>query len=327
MNPILCVTEFTELTLEAARVSADLAQRWGERVVLVRSVDEREQFAFPLRSRLVQHDWRRLADESRRLRELGFEFDEKVLRGMPEDGVAQFAWNSRARLIVVGSPPVRPIDRWALGCLAEEIADTSLVPVLAVRSAAPFMTWLRNDRPLRVYVGVDPAERADAVLNRLEELRAAGPCVMVAGDVAYPEVGHLRPEPPPSELRDHEFRPSDRAEDVWTGLGARHVSVSDATAASRVASVLVEAASAEQADLLVVETHPHPDHALLPHRCLAAGVLRRAPMNVLCVPAPDIEPPRNVSHEQPRARESAAFAAGLTGQQVSGGMSHDRIRS
>src|SRR5688572_12788951 len=138
MNPIICVTEFTERTVEAARVATALATRLGDRAVLVRSVDEREQFPFELRSRLVREDWRRLAKEAQQLRQLGFDFEEQVLRGNPEDGIAGLAWKSGARLVVVACAPTGTLDRWALGSLAEEIAATSMVPLLAVRSAETF---------------------------------------------------------------------------------------------------------------------------------------------------------------------------------------------
>jgi nucleotide-binding universal stress UspA family protein len=198
MNPIICVTEFAEHTLTAAQAAAAFARRWEERIVLVRSVDEREQFPLPLRSHLVPQDWQRLSAEAQELRRRGFDFEEEVVRGMPEDGIASFAWKSRARLIVVGCAPTRLLDRWALGSIAEEICDTSLVPVLAVRSAEPFIQWLeQGGHPLNVFVGIDPAVRNDAVLNRLDELRETGACRLTAGYVADPEVDHASDRPLP----------------------------------------------------------------------------------------------------------------------------------
>ena len=309
MNPILCVTEFTELTLDAARVATACARRWGEHVVLVRSVDERGQFPFPLRTRLVQHDWRRLAGEAARLRQLGFDFEEEVLRGIPEDGIAAFGWNAHARLIVVGCRPTRGLELWALGCLAEEIAARSLVPVLAVRSAAPFERWFEGGAPLNVYVGIDPAARPEAILYRLDELRALGSCAMSAGLVAYPEINHSRPEAAPAGLREHEFRPGrDATEAGWTEFAARNIAVSHVDSAGRAEAALVERASAAQADLLVITSRPHTEPELLPHRCLARGVLRRAPMSVLCVPEADLEPPRIAAEAQRAgAREAGEF--------------------
>src|SRR5688572_33280269 len=115
MNQIICVTEFTELTIEAMKTAARFANRWGERVALTHSVDEREQFPYNVRCRLVEQDRPRLAAETQRLQQLGFEFDAVLLRGMPEDGIAGYAWHSRSRLIVAGATPTGVIEHWALG--------------------------------------------------------------------------------------------------------------------------------------------------------------------------------------------------------------------
>lgn len=293
MNPILCVTEFTELTPGAVRVASGLAKSWGERIVLVRSVDEREQFSFELRSSLVAENWRRLAEEAERLRALGFEVDEKVLRGMPEEGVAQFAWNCGASLIVVGSTPAGRIDRWALGCLAEEIATTSQVPVLAVRPAAPFDAWLAGARPLHVFVGVDPVARPQAVLNRLDELLERGPCTLAAGFLPYPEYSHTPAMHAPAARRHHEFQAeADFTARLESELLARGAAIEKLELGRDVALGLVEHASRAGADLLVITSRPRIDGALWPPRCLARGVLRRAAMSVLCVPEADLEPAR-----------------------------------
>jgi nucleotide-binding universal stress UspA family protein len=310
MNPIICVTEFNELTIEAVKVAASFARHWGEPVVLVRSVDERGQFPFPLRSRLVQHDWRRLAVEAKELRRLGFTFEEEVVRGVPEDGIASFAWKSRARLIVVGCNPTHLLDRWALGSIAENICDTSLVPVLAVRSAAPFIPWLEGHHRLNVFAGFDPAARDDAVLNRLDELRGTGPCTITAGLVSDPEADHSKLEPAPVAYREHEFRAEqdDSVRAVSSDLAARDIAVRSVEGKNHPDAVLVAQANEAGADLLVLTSHPRTDLTLLPHRCLARGVLRRAPMNVLCVPEADIEPPRVASMARTQSKGTRAGA-------------------
>jgi nucleotide-binding universal stress UspA family protein len=280
-------------------------------VVLVRSVDERGQFPFPLRARLVQHDWRRLAVEAQELRRLGFTFDEEVVRGVPEDGIASFAWKSRARLIVVGCSPTHLLDRWALGSIAENICDTSLVPVLAVRSAAPFTRWLEAHHRLNVFVGLDPAARDDAVLNRLDELRDTGPCAITASLVTDPEADHSKLEPAPVAYREHEFRAEqdDSVKTVSNDLVVRDITVRSMEEKNHPDAALVAQANEAGADLLVLTSHPRTDLALLPHRCLARGVLRRATMNVLCVPEADIEPPRVAATARIQSADTRTGAA------------------
>lgn len=290
MNPIICVTEFTALTREALRTADALAKRAGENVLLVHSVDEREQFAFNLRSRLLESDERRLATEAQELRNLGFAFEEVLLRGMPEDGVAGFAWRVRARLIVTGSTPTAAVEHWALGCIAEEISETSLVPVLAVRSATPFERWLSGSAPLNVFVGFDPIARPDALLNRLDELRLSAACAVTAAIVTYPESKTAPSSTDPTGHGLHTVH-TDHAGTMSSELRRRNIAYVDLHASHDVAGDLIRNAQAAKADLLVIATHPRDDLTLLPRPALAHRVLRRAPMNVLCVPESDIEPP------------------------------------
>lgn len=311
MNPILCVTEFTEQTIDAARVSAALGRRWGSRVVLVASVDEREIFPFRMRARLAQDDWRRLAQEARLLRGLGFDFEEEVVRGGPDDSIAALAWNSDARLVVLGGAPCGRIDHWALGSLAEEIADTCRTPLLAIRSAGALEQWLAGERTLNVRIGLDPAARADAVLHRLDEWAALGSCRFSVSLLAYPEVSHTGAEEPPPDVREPQFRP-ERELREWLDheLTSRGIEVAPLRAAGHDETALIAGASESRADVLVVESHPRPDHPLLARRSLARGVLRHAPMNVLCVPETAVQPPAA------SLRAATASAMTATGDEV-----------
>jgi nucleotide-binding universal stress UspA family protein len=309
MKPIICVTDFTDLTIEAARTASAFAQRWNERVILVHSVDEREQFPYPLRERLAGSDGHRLAEEARQLRQRGFDFEEKVLRGMPEDGIAGFAWRSGAGLVVVGSAPTANLEHWALGCIAEEISDTSLVPVLALRSAAPFERWLAGDAPLKIWMAVDPAARPDAMLHRIDELRELGPCAISATFVLYPENPFA---PSPLTTASSGERPTngfvtdrDPLETTAGELAAREARLIDSHPRPATATQLINDATDTAADLIMVTSHPRKDLTLLPHRSLCHGVVCHAPMSVLCVPEPDIEPP----HHAAQARHAPAMAS------------------
>ena len=262
-------------------------------------MDEREQFPYNVRSRLIDQDRPRLAAEMQRLQQRGFEFETALLHGMPEDGIAGFAWHSRARLIVAGCTPTGIIEHWALGCIAEEITDTSLVPVLAVRSAAPLEAWFAINRPLNVFVGFDPVARPDAVLNRLDELCQMGPCKITSTIVAYPETRAKRATTERATAGCHEVKPDQTyRETLCRELAARNISVHHASPGRDVAEDLVDRAGEARADLLVIESHPRDDLTILPHLALAHGILRRAPMSVLCVPEPDIEPPHSVARVQ-----------------------------
>jgi nucleotide-binding universal stress UspA family protein len=155
------------------------------------------------------------------------------------------------------------------------------------------LSWLDGTRPLRIFVALDPARRADAVLFRLDELRELGPCEVTAGFVMYPEVRHAGAVRAPAAFRGHEFKAGDERAALGRELAGRGIDVAQVEPTRHPETKLVERAAAANADLLITTSHPHDDLAILPHRCLATGVLRRAPMNVLTVPEADIEPPRS----------------------------------
>ncbi len=124
-RPILCGTDFSESATEAVRAAAALAQRFHEPLILAHSVDERGEFPEHLRPRLMNEDRPRLAAEAERLRKLGLTFEEKLLGGAPDDGVASFAGKANARLVVVAASGTGALGRLVLGSVAERIAETS----------------------------------------------------------------------------------------------------------------------------------------------------------------------------------------------------------
>ena len=94
-RPIICGTDFSENATEAVRAAAALAQRFSAPLIVAHSVDERAKVPDHLRPRLMNEDRPRLAAEAERLRQLRLTFEEKLLRGAPDDGVASFAGRRR----------------------------------------------------------------------------------------------------------------------------------------------------------------------------------------------------------------------------------------
>ncbi len=232
-----------------------------------------------------------------RAAKLGFDFEETILRGMPEDCIAGYAWRSGAGLVVIGSAPTATIEHWALGCIAEEVSDTCLVPVLAVRRAAPFEAWLDKGVPLTVSVAIDPAARPAALLHRIDELLELGTCRISATFVQYPESATW-PSAHSSRQGDDGFSPmaaSNADLTAWTArqLAERNVVLTETRIHAPNATQLIGTAIESGADLFMVTSHPQRDLDLLPHRSLCHDIVCHAPMNVLCVPEPAVEPPHH----------------------------------
>lgn len=298
IKPIVCGIDFSESAFQAAIFADALARKVGAPLVLVHSADERGEFPDHLRARLMNDDRPRLAEQAERLRSLGLTFEEKLLRGVPEDGVAQFAAQAGARLVVVGASGMGSAwaRRWGLGNTAERIAETSSVPTLVVRDATPFKAWARGERALKVVAGVDFTANSDAALRWVAELRKIGPCEVVAGYVDWPleEATRLGVSgqhgiggnvPTIQSVLERDVR-----EKAVRLFGGNDVRVCVRGNWGRTDIPLAEMAVEAQADLIVVGTHQRHGLDRLRNGSVSRGILRYAPMSVACVPTPAAEP-------------------------------------
>jgi len=294
-RPILCGTDFSESATEAVRVAAALAQRFSAPLIVAHSVDERAEFPNHLRPRLMNEDRPRLAAEVERLRKLGLTFEEKLLRGAPDDGVASFAGKAQARLVVVAASGTGAFGRWVLGNVAERIAETSPVPTLVVRAAEPFLAWARGERALKVFVATDFTATADAALRWVAELRQMGPCEITLGYIDGPAEKRAEPavfdgkgkDVAPPEVRQVLAR--DLREKAGRLLGAEPA-IRIEPGSARVDAHLIQLATEAGADLLVLGTHQWHGLDRLRHTSISRLILRDAPMNVTCVPVPAVQP-------------------------------------
>ena len=305
-QPIVCGTDFSENADKAAAVADALARHLGAPCILAHSVDERGEFPDHLRTRLMNEDRPRLAEHAGRLRERGLTLEEKLLRGVPDDGVASFAAQAGARLVVVGASMMGTswLGRLLLGNISARSAESSSVPTLVAHDAAPFVAWARGERTLKVFAGVDFSTSSDAALRWIAELRLIGPCEVIAGYVDWPPEEAARlgisgsiglEENPPAIQQTLE---RDVREKVVRLLGGENVRVSVRANSGRADAPLLEMAVEAQADLVVIGTHQWHGLSRLQHGSVSRGILRHAPMNVACVPAPAAAPVAG-----PRVRE------------------------
>ena len=290
-TPIICGTDFSENARQAANVAATLATRLSAPLVLVHATGLLIQGSTPEAYDAVSASFReRLHEEAERLRGLGATVEETLSAGAPDEVLVQLAQQRQARLLVVSSLGLRAPTRWLLGSVAERTAESSPVPTLVVRDAAPFEAWARGERPLNVFVGVDFTANSDAALRWISELRQIGPCEVVAAYADWPpeETARLGVsgsfgllENPPGMQRVLE---QDMQEKVARLLGEEHVRIVVQGGWGRVDAQLVGLATEAQADLIVVGTHQWHGLSRLRHGSVSRGILHHAPMSVACVP-------------------------------------------
>lgn len=308
---ILCGTDFTGASYEAARAAAAIAARVGVPLALVHVLD------FPLTpdegdaggalskrwKELFQPEMERrrtlLENEADRLTESGADVRVEVVAGAADEALIAAARERDARLIVVASLGRRNASAWRLGSVADRLALSSPVPVLVVRDARPFEVWSDGrdgGRPLRVLLGVDFGRTADAAADWVAELKTTGPCEVVAGHVYEPdrESRRLGLEPAPGE---HAARARLEAtlREVWDArlaerVGEASLLLRPRAASAHVADVLVELSETSRADLIVLGTHQRKGFSRHWHGSVSYSVLPLAATNVVVVPAAAAEP-------------------------------------
>lgn len=277
---VLCGTDFSPAAEAAAGVAATLARRLESPLLLLHAETHAAEPAVT----------ERLEREAARLRTAGATVLAEIARGLADEQLVVRAQPGRCRLLVVGALGGRTAGRWVLGSVAERAAERAAVPTLVTRAPEALAAWLRGERSLRVFVAFDFSRSAEAALGWVRELRALGPCRVIAGFVFWPPeqrarlggTGPLPLEGGSAEVlamiqRDLRTRAAEvlgdgdfevRAESNWGRQDVR----------------LAELAYECGADLLVTGSHQYHGFERLWHGSVSRGLLHHAAMNVAVVP-------------------------------------------
>lgn len=290
---IIVGTDLTENARKAVTAAVVLAARWKDSVEIVhvaspffQTVLSGEAYA-TLASSLSQC----LHSEVERLANSGVEARERMLSGTPDHALAGLAGKNHARLLVVASHDRRDNERVS-GGTAERIVQRSPVPALVVHSPEPFEAWTQGERPLRIFIAFDFTEASCGALRWAKHLAEAGPCEIVVGHVALPVDENARlgltpgANPPLVQAVLHrELRERAEAES-----GGRNVRVRCECTPGPPGPRLLEMAEEEHADLLLVGMHQRHGLSRLWHPSISRSLLRRASLNLLCIPGALHEP-------------------------------------
>jgi nucleotide-binding universal stress UspA family protein len=292
---IVCGTDLSERSRPALAAAAAIARRAAEPLCAVHVLGGSELLDELLddagRQRLAAAAAERLARVVEAVPGAdGARVHQRVLVGHPVRTLLAFARAERATLVVVSSQGHAASPLYRIGGTSERIALESPLPLLVVRSAAPFEAWARGERPLRVLVAVDFTTSSLAAVGWVKALRRAGPCEVVAGHV-YDAVDASRRygkggehpslvEPDREVERLLERDVAGIVGDLAAGGGVR---VRVHLALGRLADHVVELAATERADVIVVGTHHRRGPARL--WSVSTGVLHLADASVATVPA------------------------------------------
>ncbi len=282
---IVCATHFTDSSNDAVHVAAALAQRTRQEVLLA-SVLPALQLSDALGHRKEIDVTDNLETAAQLLRSEGIKAEAELVHGAVDSALARLCARQRAQLLVVGdsSRGGRPLFGKPIDRLPYELS----IPLLVVRSARPFEDWAQGKGPLRVLLAIDHTWRSELARNWIERLAEYGPLEVIATHVWSPDEeaarhgrGPVRDEASEQamarRLREDceaalEGLPSNVTHRVHLEIGRKHV-----------AELLVQVAAREQADLIVLGTHPqHGVLGLL--SSVSHAVLAKALMSVAFVP-------------------------------------------
>jgi nucleotide-binding universal stress UspA family protein len=282
---IACATHFSDSSNAAVRVAGQLALHASERLVLA-SVLPMNQFSDSLGARQEAEISRQLETSAAPLRARGVKVDTLVVHGSLDLALRRLCAATSAQLMVVGDSH-GPFTTF-FGSAAERLAWELPVPILLVRSPAPFDAWARVEAPLRVMLAIDHTWSSALAREWMSTLADYGAIDLIATHIWSPTQEYARRGLALShEDRDHEtlavlLRAETEASLELLPRAVSHRIILE-IGRGNVAQQLIEVASREHVDLIVLGTHlKHGLLGLL--NSVSHEVLSRTTMSVAFIP-------------------------------------------
>ena len=289
--PVVYATDLSPGADSAGEVVAEFARRLGSPLALAHPIHLPGALAGDRKASrwLVASRKRTLRQTAASLREKDFDVVESVRPGPADASLAQFADGQNARLIVVPGK-TRRMSRWPRTSLAARIAGRARTPVLVLRETDTLHEWLREKRPLKVFIAYNFSASSDAALRWVKHLARVGPCEVVLTYVNQPVEDYVRigargPLPfghnPPEVLAVLERDLKARARAILGDVPVRCRIEPDA---GRIPSRLVQLAREERADMIVAGSRQLTGLKRLRSGSISRALLDTAPMNMAIVP-------------------------------------------
>ena len=287
---ILCPTDFSPRSREAARIALGIAQRASGSVELVHVLSSRAAELVALGAPVASLDnllWQegqaKLDGECRELGAAGVSVTSWLGEGDPASTMLARARATGADLIVMGAHGRPALERFILGSTAERTVRRADRPVLVVPPGVDPSEWVSDGKGvLQVVVAVDGRPGSRGALQFVRALRALMACDVTFLRLYWPleEYARLgltgprdlfRPDP---EITANLARALAKDVGALPGVGA--VSLVVEAAWGEPSAAILDFARARRSDLVVMGTESRHGFARIAHPPVAAGVARRA---------------------------------------------------
>ena len=289
---IILGTDFSDQANGAANVAASLAAHTGSPLTLVHAVNP-GPIGFlekPQLDTLRSHLQKKLEAEASRIRKAEVAVVDKLIVGSPHRELVATAQRTSADLIVVASDRKETPLNWLARSVSEKTAQIATVPTLIVREQDSLLAWTRGERPLRISVGYDFSASADAALHFAGRLRAIAPCLITVTYVSWPPNETMRygvggdTTNPGNTPEVQKLLERDLKEKCDAIFGCESVEIRVVPTWTREDTKLVESAIERQSDVIIVGTNQRTGLDRFWLGSVSRGIVRHAPMNVICVP-------------------------------------------
>lgn len=285
MKNILVATDFSKRADPALKRGVMLAKACGAHLTIAHVVDNDQP------SRIVEAAQ---VEASALLDTLKSQYQDDALKlssvvtcAEPHLGILETAERINADIIIVGSHRRSPLRNTFVGTTAERTIRGSRYPVLVARSdnASPY---------LRPAVALDLAEADDSPLNGAQHLGLAhmdGMKIIFAFTIAdyyYIRQSGLTEDELRRYVQDHQNALLPRRKEACQKLGVEEDRMLIVHAPFDVADAILDAASKEKVDLLVLGTRRKKAFDRLRLGSVSEAVLRRSEIDVLIVPPLEI---------------------------------------
>jgi nucleotide-binding universal stress UspA family protein len=289
---VLCATDFSPSSLAATDLAAALARRFGEEMLVLHVV---EPLAIPPEAPTGADVWTRgmmqaaeasMARAARGMSTGGLTVETRILMGGAGTLILDVARDCQASFVVLGTHGRKGPAHLFLGSVAEHVARHAPCPVIVTREGLGGRPWF-EDGPLRLAAALDGTSANATALSWIRDMSSVVACDVTAIRLYWPPEAASRygidepwlgSEGSPELLRllrrdlavQIEPLSPDGVPRIRLRAGGRDA-----------AEVLSAEAAALQPDALVLAV-PHGRHHWT--ALSLPGVLRSAPVPVICIP-------------------------------------------
>ena len=286
---IICGTDFSPSSSRAADVAAEIALRLKVPLYLFHALADIPADVYPdERNLLVSSAQRFLEGEAGKFRARGGEVRVQVELEQPEKSLIEAAGQLSATLMVLGATGRGEQKGRQLGSIADRLAQKARIPSLTVRSSQSLDAWFRNERPLRIVVGVDFNAVSEDAWAWATHLVAIGRVELVGIHLYWPAEAFsrlgLEGSRSYTEADPEVERVFKRDLEAHFPCGEVSVRLRSEPSMGRHADRLVALALEEKADLIVVGSHQRSTIDRLWEGSVSRGVLHHAASSVACIP-------------------------------------------